>query len=145
MLNNKLLVEPPIWKICSSKWVHLPQGSGWKLKKNYLKPPQQHHNNQQTTTTFNSAPPDPPKHDRVATSVAVGRLDRCFRPWPFHYSIVGLVTFPTFPKGHVLPSQKGHQEKLLWLSLQLGLGQSFCWSIWVWGVVLVPLGKDFDD
>ncbi len=20
----------PIWKICSSKWVHLPQGSGWK-------------------------------------------------------------------------------------------------------------------
>ena len=22
----------PIWKICSSKWVHLPQGSGWKYK-----------------------------------------------------------------------------------------------------------------
>ncbi len=29
---------PPIWKICSSKWVHLPQGLGWKSKK-YLKPP----------------------------------------------------------------------------------------------------------
>ena len=28
----------PIWKICSSKWVHLPQGSGWKFKK-YMKPP----------------------------------------------------------------------------------------------------------
>ena len=26
----------PIWKICSSKWVHLPQSSGWKNM--YLKP-----------------------------------------------------------------------------------------------------------
>ena len=23
----------PIWKICSSKWVHLPQFSGWKFQK----------------------------------------------------------------------------------------------------------------
>ena len=23
-------LNQPIWKICSSKWVHLPQGSGWK-------------------------------------------------------------------------------------------------------------------
>ena len=28
----------PIWKICSSNWVHLPQFSGWKFQK-YLKPP----------------------------------------------------------------------------------------------------------
>ena len=23
-------LNQPLWKICSSKWVHLPQGSGWK-------------------------------------------------------------------------------------------------------------------
>ena len=28
----------PLWKICSSKWVHLPQFSGWKFQKS-LKPP----------------------------------------------------------------------------------------------------------
>ena len=31
--NSKCLsswwLNQPIWKICSSKWVHLPQGSGW--------------------------------------------------------------------------------------------------------------------
>ena len=26
-------LNQPIWKICSSKWVHLPQGSGVKIKK----------------------------------------------------------------------------------------------------------------
>ncbi len=30
--------QPTHLKICSSKWVHLPQGSGWKLKK-YVTPP----------------------------------------------------------------------------------------------------------
>ena len=29
----------PIWKICSSKWVHLPQFSGWKYKIFELPPP----------------------------------------------------------------------------------------------------------
>ena len=28
--HHWLVVEPPIWKICSSKWVHLPQFSGRK-------------------------------------------------------------------------------------------------------------------
>ena len=27
------LLNHPIWKICSSKWVHLPQFSGWKFQK----------------------------------------------------------------------------------------------------------------
>ena len=26
-------LNQPLWKICSSKWVHLPQGSGWKFQK----------------------------------------------------------------------------------------------------------------
>ena len=26
-------LNQPLWKICSSKWVHLPQFSGWKFKK----------------------------------------------------------------------------------------------------------------
>ena len=30
-------LNQPLWKICSSKWVHLPQFSGWKFQK-YLKP-----------------------------------------------------------------------------------------------------------
>ena len=33
-----LMVEPPIWKICSSNWIISPRG-GWK--KTYLKPPSQ--------------------------------------------------------------------------------------------------------
>ena len=34
--NHNLLVvcHQPIWKICSSKWVQLPQGSAWKIQKN---------------------------------------------------------------------------------------------------------------
>ena len=30
-----MVVEPPSWKMCSSKWVHLPQFSGWKYKTNW--------------------------------------------------------------------------------------------------------------
>ena len=29
----------PIWKICSSNWVHLPQFSGWKFQKTFELPP----------------------------------------------------------------------------------------------------------
>ena len=32
-------LNQPIWKIWSSKWVHLPQFSGWKLKIFELPPP----------------------------------------------------------------------------------------------------------
>ena len=32
-------LNQPLWKICSSKWVHLPQGSGWKQKIFELPPP----------------------------------------------------------------------------------------------------------
>ena len=31
-------LNQPIWKLCSSKWVHLPQILGWKYK-TYFKPP----------------------------------------------------------------------------------------------------------
>ena len=30
LLYTSWWLNQPIWKICSSKWVHLPQGSGWK-------------------------------------------------------------------------------------------------------------------
>ena len=33
LIKNWLVVEAPIWKICSPKWVHLPQFSGWKFQK----------------------------------------------------------------------------------------------------------------
>ena len=33
------MVEPPVWKICSSNWIHLPQGSGWTWKIFELPPP----------------------------------------------------------------------------------------------------------
>ena len=40
-LTNWLVVEPtPNWKICSSKWLHLPQFSGWKKTIFELPPPQ---------------------------------------------------------------------------------------------------------
>ena len=32
----------PIWKICSSKWVHLPQVSGWKFQQIFELPPPSH-------------------------------------------------------------------------------------------------------
>ena len=33
-------LNQPIWKICSSKWLHLPQFSGWTYKIFELPPPQ---------------------------------------------------------------------------------------------------------
>ena len=32
-------LNQPSWKICSSKWVHLPQFSGWRFKKSKKKTP----------------------------------------------------------------------------------------------------------
>ena len=32
-------LNQPIWKICSSKWVHFPQFSGWKCQKIFELPP----------------------------------------------------------------------------------------------------------
>ena len=37
-IGSRWWLNQPSWKICSSKWVHLPQISGWKYKK-ILKPP----------------------------------------------------------------------------------------------------------
>ena len=35
-------LNQPIWKICSSKWVHLPQVSGWKFQTIIELPPPSH-------------------------------------------------------------------------------------------------------
>ena len=95
-----------------------------------MKPPPQQPTNNQQTTTFKSAPPDLPKHDTVATSVAVEgfqvvqAMTFSFRNrWVGHLSNLSKRSRFTIPN-------KGHQEncqvdKLLVVSLQLGLGRVF--------------------
>ena len=55
----------PIWKICSSKWVHLPQGSGWKFQK-YLSC---HHLDE------NNVPLDVLKIDQQKKEIPIGNQD----------------------------------------------------------------------
>ena len=81
------MVEPPLWKICSSNWVHLPQFSGWKFQKSLsCHHPEKHHG--RTSGLFQKGRQLPKVYKSLGCHLGVSQKSAGFlflptiKPWP---------------------------------------------------------------